>query len=74
MAEMYKFVHGVSGMVTRHSDKAKLYLAPGSHLNVYTDSFQFSSDETWNRLPAHVRESQSIGVLKAQYFKLVCRS
>ncbi len=39
MAEMYKFVHEVSGRVTRHSDKTKLYLAPGSHLNVYTNSF-----------------------------------
>ncbi len=69
MAEMYKFVSGVSGQVTRHSDKTKLYLAPGSHLKVYTDSFQFSYAEAWNRLPAHVRESQSIGVFKAQYFK-----
>ncbi len=65
MAEMYKFVH----LFKRHSDKTKLYLAPGSHLKVYTDSFQFSSAEVWNRLSAYVRESQSIGVFKAQYFK-----
>ncbi len=43
MAEMYKFVHDVIGTVKQHSDKTKLYLAPGSHLKVYTESFQFSS-------------------------------
>ncbi len=69
MTEMYKFVHDVSGRVTWQSDKTKLYLAPGSHLKVYTDSFQFSSAEAWSRLPAHVRENQSIGVFKAQYLK-----
>ncbi len=69
MAEMYKFVHDVSGRVTQHSEKTKLYLALGSHLKVYTDSFQVSVAEAWNRLPAHVRESQSIGVFKAQYIK-----
>ncbi len=47
-------------------NKTKLYLAPGSHLKVYTDSFQFSAADAWNTLPAHVRESQSIGVFKAQ--------
>ncbi len=69
MAEMYEFVHYVSGRVTWHSDKTKLYLASGSHLKVYTDSFQFSSSDAWNRLPAHVRETQSIDVFKTQYFK-----
>ncbi len=69
MTEMYKFVHDVSGRVTWQSDKTQLYLAPGSHLKVYTDSFQFSSAEAWSRLPAHVRENQSIGVFKAQYLK-----
>ncbi len=63
MAKMYKFVHDVSGRVTRHSDKIMLYLALGSHLKVYTDTFQFSSAEAWNRLPAHVRKSQSIWCL-----------
>ncbi len=69
MAEMYKFVHDVSERVTWHSDKTKLYLAPGSHLKVYTDGFQFSSAEAWNSLTDHVRESQSIGVFTEQYFK-----
>ncbi len=69
MAEMYKFVHDVSRRVTRHSDKTKLYLARGSHIKVYSDSFQFSSTEAWNRLPAHVRESQYIGVFNPQYYK-----
>ncbi len=45
MAEMYKYVYDVGGRVTRHSDKTKLCLAPGSLLKVYTDSFQLSSAE-----------------------------
>ncbi len=66
---MYQCVHDVGGRVTRHSDKTKLYMSSGSHLKVCTDSFQFSSAEAWSRLPAHVRECQSLGVFKAQYFK-----
>ncbi len=31
--------------------------------------FSFSSAEAWNRLPAYVRISQSIGVFKSQYCK-----
>ncbi len=66
---VYKFIHDVSGRVTRHSEKIKLSLAPGSHLKVYTDSFQFSSAEAWNRSTAHVSENQLICVFNAQYFK-----
>ncbi len=44
--------------------QTKLYLALGSHLKVYTDSFQFSPAEVCSMLPAHVRESQSVGSLE----------
>ncbi len=54
---------------TGNSDKTKLYLAPGSHLKVYTDSFEFSSAEAWNKLPASVRESVSLGAFKSGYLK-----
>ncbi len=73
MAEMYKFVHDVSGRV--HDIQTKLsciwHLV---HTSRFILSFQFSFAEARDRLPAHVRESQSIGVFKAQYFKCYVRS
>ncbi len=54
---------------TRNSDKTKIYLAPGSHLKVYTDSFKFSAAEALNTIPASVRESISLGAFKSGYLK-----
>ncbi len=34
MPEIYQFVIDVSGKVTQYSDKTKLYLARGSHVEV----------------------------------------
>ncbi len=45
MKDLFHFVSEVSCYSTRNSDKPKLYLSPGSHLKVYTDSFQFSATE-----------------------------
>ncbi len=45
MKDLFQFVGEVSCYSTRNSDKTKLYLTPGSHLKVYTDSFEFSAAE-----------------------------
>ncbi len=34
------------------------------------DSFEFSAAEAWNKLPANVRESISLGAFKSGYLKL----
>ncbi len=70
MKDLFQFVGEVSCRSTRNSDKTKLYLAPGSHLKVYTDSYEFSTAEAWNKLPASVREGISLGAFKSGYLKL----
>ncbi len=57
MKDLFQFVGEVSCRSTHNSDKTKIYLALGSHLNIYTDNFEFSAAEAWNKLPASVRES-----------------
>ncbi len=42
--DLFQFVGEVSCRSTRNSDKTKFYLAPGSHLKVYRDRFEFSAD------------------------------
>ncbi len=69
MKDLFQFVGEFSCHSTRNSDKTKLYLAPGSHLKVYTDSFEFSAAEAWNKLPASVRESNSLSAFKSGYLK-----
>ncbi len=69
MKVLFQFVCEVIRRSTRNSDKTKLYLAPGCHLKVYTDSFEFSAAEAWNKLPAIVRESISLGTFKSGYLK-----
>ncbi len=62
--DLFQFVGEVSCRSTCNSDKTMLYLAPGFHLKVYTDSFEFSAAEAWNKLQASVRESISLGALR----------
>ncbi len=69
MKDLFQFVGEVSCHSTLNSDKTKLYLASGSHLKVYTDSFEFSAAEAWNKLAATVRESISLGAFKSGYLK-----
>ncbi len=65
MKDLFQFVGEVSCRSTRNSDKTKLYLVPGSHLKVYTDSLEFSAAEALNKLPASVRERISLGTFKS---------
>ncbi len=69
MKDLFQFVGEVSRHSTCNSDKTKLYLVPGSHLNVYTDRFEFSAAEAWHKLLASIRESVSFGALKSCYLK-----
>ncbi len=67
MKDLFQFVGEVSCLSICNSDKTKLYLAPGSHLKIYTDSFEFSAAEAWTKLPVSVRESISLGAFKSGY-------
>ncbi len=69
MEDLFQFVGEVSCHSTSISDKTKLYLAPGSHRKVYRNSFEFSAVETWNKLPAGVRECVWLGAFKSGYLK-----
>ncbi len=69
MKDLFQFVGEVSCCSTGNSDKTKRYLTPGSHLKVYTDSFQILAAEAWNKLPASVVESFSLGAFKSGYLK-----
>ncbi len=69
MKDLFQFVGEVSFHSTHNSDKTKLYLALGSHLKVYTDSFEFLAAESWKKRPASVRESISLGAFKSGYLK-----
>ncbi len=67
MKEMFKFVTDISQRQTRFVDK--LYLPTGSHLKVFTDSFQYAAGAVWNKLPVHVRETVSTPAFKSAYIK-----
>ncbi len=69
MKDLFQFVGEINCCSTCNSDKTKLYLAPGSHLKVYIDSFKFSAAEAWNKLPTSVRERFSCGAFKSGYVK-----
>ncbi len=69
MKDLFQFVGEVSCHSTPNSDKTKLYLAPGSQLKVYTDSFEISAVEAWNKLPASVKDSISLGAFKSDDLK-----
>ncbi len=69
MKDLFQFVREVSCRSTLNSDKTKLYLVPGSHLKVYTDSLKCSAAEAWNKILASVRESISLGAFKSGYLK-----
>ncbi len=69
MKDLFQFVGEVSCRSTHNSDKTKLYMVPGSHLKVYTDSFEFSAAEAWNKLPASVVENISLGAFRSGCLK-----
>ncbi len=69
--EMFKFVTDISQRQPRYVDNSKLYLLPGNHLKVFTDSFQYAVGALWNKLPVQVREAESTPFFKSAYMKWV---
>ncbi len=53
MKDLFQYVGEVSCRSTHNSDKTKLYVAPGSHLKVDSDIFQFSAAAARNKLQIH---------------------
>ncbi len=59
LSDMYTLTSDVLLRPNRHSDNSTLYLPTGRNLQIFKDSFQYSSTEIWNNIPVEIREAQS---------------
>ncbi len=57
---MYTLTPDVQLRPSRHTDNSNLYLPTGRNLQIFKDSFQYSSAEIWNNIPVEIREAQSL--------------
>ena len=64
MTNMFRFVRQVHTKTTRSSSANDLYLPPGKHKQIYTNTFGYSSVKIWNTLSSNIRKSVSLNDFK----------
>ncbi len=69
LRNMYTFTSDVQLRPSRHIDTSILYLPTGRNLQIFKDSFQYSSAEIWNKIPVEIREAQSLQSFKSVYIQ-----
>ena len=67
MTNMFRFVRQVHTKTTRSSSANDLYLPPGKHKQIYTNTFGYSSVKIWNTLSSNIRESVSLNDFKRKF-------
>ncbi len=63
LRDMYTVTSDVQLRPSRHNDTSSLYLPTGRNLQIFKDSFQYSSAEIYNNIPVEIREAQSLNHL-----------
>ncbi len=69
LRDMYTLTSDVQLMPSRHTDNSTLYLPTGRNLQIFKDSFQYSSAEMWNNIPVEIREAQSLQSFNSAYIQ-----
>jgi hypothetical protein len=67
MTNMFRFVSQVHTRTTRSSSANDLYLPPGKHKQIYTNTFGYSSVKIWNTINSNIRESVSLNDFKRKF-------
>ena len=69
MTNMFRFVSQVHTRTctTRSSSANDLYLPPGKHQQIYTNTFGYSSVKIWNTINSNIRESVSLNDFKRKF-------
>ncbi len=60
LRDIYTLTSNVQMRPSIHTDNSTLYLQTGRNLQIFKDSFQYSSAEIWNNIPVEIREVQSL--------------
>ncbi len=69
LRDMYALNSDVQLRPNRHTDNSTLYLPTGRNLQIFKDSFQYSSAEIWNNIPVETREAQSLQSFNSAYIQ-----
>ena len=67
MTNMFRFVRQVHTKTTQSCSANDLYLPPGKHKLIYTNTFGYSSVKIWNTLSSNIRESVSLNDFKRKF-------
>ncbi len=69
LRDMYTLTSNVQLRHSRHTDNSTLYLPTGRNLQIFKDSFQYSSAEIWHNIPVEIREAQSLQSFNSAYIQ-----
>ncbi len=69
LRDMYTLSSDVQLKPSRHTDNSTLYLPTRRNLQIFKDSFQYSSAEIWNNISVVIREAQSLQSFNSAYIQ-----